>query len=282
MTTLRKVPPIDYLAIGHVTCDHTPAGLRPGGTVAYAARTARAFGLRVGLVTAATTNWPQDLLPDVHILRLPAARNTEFENTETPGGRRQRLLHRAPTLNWHHIPARWRRAPIIHLAPVADELPLTLPDDFGPGLLGLTPQGWLRTWDARGNIQPAPQRQVDGLFAAAAAVVLSLEDLAHDEDRLDDLAQEARILAATEGAEGVRLYWNGDLRRFRPPQVTASDTTGAGDVFAATFFIRLYQTRDPWEAARLAVRLAALSVTRPGLQGTPTPAEIQENLVEVL
>ncbi len=60
------------------------------------------------------------------------------------------------------------------------------------------------------------------------------------------------------------------------------DSTGAGDIFAAAFFTRLYLTRDPWESARFANQIAAASVTRRGLEGIPTPEEIQEYLVEVL
>jgi len=60
------------------------------------------------------------------------------------------------------------------------------------------------------------------------------------------------------------------------------DTTGAGDVFAAAFFFRLYTTRDPWEAARFATQLASISVSRPGLQGIPTQEEIQDCMAEVL
>ena len=72
------------------------------------------------------------------------------------------------------------------------------------------------------------------------------------------------------------------MRKFRAPTVKEVDPTGAGDVFAAAFFIRLYQTRDPWEAARFATQLASISVTRPGISGIPTPSEVKANLIEVL
>ncbi|HAX70479.1 MAG TPA: hypothetical protein DCY14_12775, partial [Anaerolineae bacterium] len=60
------------------------------------------------------------------------------------------------------------------------------------------------------------------------------------------------------------------------------DATGAGDIFAAAFFARCVRTRDPWEAARFATQLASYSVTRVGLQGIPTPKEIEQCLMEVL
>jgi sugar/nucleoside kinase (ribokinase family) len=116
----------------------------------------------------------------------------------------------------------------------------------------------------------------------ANAVIVSAEDVAHNEEQIEHFAINSRLLAVTESFEGSRLYWNHDLRRFRPPQVNEADATGAGDVFAAAFFIRLHETRDPWEAARFANQIAAISVTRIGLAGIPTKDEIQKCLVEVI
>lgn len=86
----------------------------------------------------------------------------------------------------------------------------------------------------------------------------------------------------TDGAAGARLFWNGDSRRFRPPAVTEVDPTGAGDVFAAAFFARMLNTRDPWEAVRFANRMAAISVTRSGLLGVPTMEEARDCLMEII
>jgi sugar/nucleoside kinase (ribokinase family) len=113
-------------------------------------------------------------------------------------------------------------------------------------------------------------------------VVLGADDVGGDEDQIEWMAQRTPLLVVTEGAAGARLYWRGDVRRFRPPQVTEVDATGAGDIFAAAFFIRLFQTRDPWEAARFATRMGAISVTRPGLQGVPTENEVGDCLMEVV
>jgi len=122
----------------------------------------------------------------------------------------------------------------------------------------------------------------------AGAVVLSVEDVNRDlptggcAELIEEMAHQTRILCLTEGEAGAVLYWNGDRRRFRPPVMDEVDATGAGDIFAAAFFVRLYHTRDPWEAARFATQLAARSVTRIGLNGIPTSQEIEECLMEVL
>ena len=111
---------------------------------------------------------------------------------------------------------------------------------------------------------------------------MSVEDVDRDLELVEEMAHHTRILCLTEGAAGAVLYWNGDRRRFRPPLMDETDSTGAGDIFAAAFFSRLYSTRDPWEAARFATQLAARSVTRVGLNGIPTLQEIEESLMEVL
>ena len=120
------------------------------------------------------------------------------------------------------------------------------------------------------------------MLEQVGAAVISLEDVEEDERRIEELASACRVLAVTEGRDGVRVYWNGDVRRFRPPPIDEVDNTGAGDIFATAFFIRLYTTRDPWEAARFATHLASLSVTRVGLESIPTHEEIQTSMVEVL
>jgi sugar/nucleoside kinase (ribokinase family) len=63
--------------------------------------------------------------------------------------------------------------------------------------------------------------------------------------------------------------------------MTEVDSVGAGDIFAAAFFIRLFATHDPWKAARFATQVAAFSVTRYGLESIPTTEEIQHSLIEV-
>jgi sugar/nucleoside kinase (ribokinase family) len=96
------------------------------------------------------------------------------------------------------------------------------------------------------------------------------------------MAHQTRVLCLTEDKAGAVLYWNGDRRRFRPPEINEIDATGAGDIFAAAFFTRLYTTRDPWEATRFATKLATRSIVRPGLEGIPTQEDIEECLLEIL
>jgi sugar/nucleoside kinase (ribokinase family) len=180
------------------------------------------------------------------------------------------------------LPEVWRRVSIVHLAPVAQELRADCAQYLSTSLLGITPQGWMRTWDEAGQVAPCNWDSAGALLPVAGAVVLSREDVGGDDVVIEAMSHQTRVLVVTEGAAGCVLYWNGDRRRFGAPEVLEVDDTGAGDVFAAAFFIRLRTTRDPWEAARFATLLASRSVTRPGLQGIPTLEEIEACRVEVL
>jgi sugar/nucleoside kinase (ribokinase family) len=282
MFHMVSLEPVDYLVIGHITVDITPAGPVMGGSAAYAALTARALGLRVGVVTVRGNEIPLKDLDGIPVVLEEAEHSTTFENLYTPAGRLQFIRSVAPQIDFTLVPEAWRRAKIIHLAPVAGEIESILPDTFHPELLGLTPQGWMRVWSGDGLVRPCEWPEADAALARAGAAIFSVEDVGRDEERIERYAHACRLLAVTEADSGVRLFWHGDSRRFRAPTMTEVDATGAGDIFAAAFFVRLLNTRDPWEAARFANRLAAFSVTRPGLTGVPTQAEVERSLLEVL
>lgn len=281
MPELAVLEAVDYLVIGHITDDMTAGGPRLGGTATFSALTARALGLRVGIVTAANEKTSLDALDGITVVSIPSKHTTTFENIYIGGERKQTLQHQAAMISFENVPDAWRTASIIHLGPVAQELPDELPGRFSPSLLGITPQGWMRTWNGDGHVSPCKWESADAFLPRAGAVVISREDVGGDEELIEAMAHQTRVLAVTDGEAGSVLLWNGDRRRFRAPQLPELDATGAGDIFAAAFFIRLFTTRDPWEAARFATQLAARSVARAGLDGIPTQKEIEECLMEV-
>jgi sugar/nucleoside kinase (ribokinase family) len=140
----------------------------------------------------------------------------------------------------------------------------------------------MRKWDENGQVAAGAWENNEQALRYAGAVVMSVEDINRDLELVEEMAHKTRLLCLTEAEARPVLHWNGDRRRFRPPVMEEVDGTGAGDIFAAAFFVRLYHTRDPWEAARFATQLAARSVARVGLKGIPTLQEIEECLTEVL
>ena len=274
--------PVDYLVIGHVAHDLTPTGPRLGGTVAYSALTARALGMRVGIVTSAGPETSLEPLKEISVISVPSSQSTTFENIYTERGRIQYVRAQAKRIDFSAVPEAWRNASIIHLGPIANEMDAILPAEFSPGLLGITPQGWMRTWDSGCRVSPVQWRDADPALAKAGAIIISREDVGGNDEVIEHFAQQADVLAVTEGPAGAVLYWHGDRRRFRAPDVKEVDATGAGDIFAAAFFVRLFKTRDPWEATRFATLVASRSVTRVGLDGIPTAREIEECMMEIL
>jgi sugar/nucleoside kinase (ribokinase family) len=99
-----------------------------------------------------------------------------------------------------------------------------------------------------------------------------------NEDATFGVAAMCSIVAITYGAQGARVWADGEWRSFPAPPTDEIDATGAGDIFAAIFFSRLHALGDPWSAAETAVGLASASVTRTGLDGAPTTAEAEAAL----
>ncbi len=240
MLELVPLQPVDYLVVGHVAVDVTAHGLQLGGTVSYAALTARALGLRVGIVTSFADGAPIQALDGIPIVNVPAEHSTTFENIKTESGRRQTLHHQAAPILFDHIPQVWRNAPIIHLAPIAQELESSLAEKLTGSLLGITPQGWMRAWDENGQVAACVWENSEQALGQAGAVVFSAEDVNRNlpaggcAELVEEMAHRTRILCLTEGEAGAVLHWNGDRRRFRPPVVEEVDAT-SNSAAAATW-----------------------------------------------
>jgi sugar/nucleoside kinase (ribokinase family) len=283
MEEIVSFEPVDYLVIGHVTRDLTTGGaVRLGGTAAYSALTARALGLRVGIVTAAGQDISLEPLNDIPLISIASNASTTYENIYNENRRIQYLRSRASQIDLAQMPEIWREAAIIHLAPIANEFDPVPLKTSSPKFLGITPQGWMRQWDSDGLVSTRKWTDAETTLAQANAVVISREDVNGDDELIEHMAGQTEILVVTEGAAGAVLYWHGDRRRFPAPAVKEVDATGAGDIFATAFFVRLWKTRDPWESTRFATLLASHSVERAGLKGIPTNLEIEQSRMIVI
>lgn len=282
LATLQDMAQIDYLVVGHACKDITTAGPRLGGTVTFSSLTARALGLQVAVLTSASADMQGLLQPlqTVSLVSIPAEQPTTFENTYTSDGRRQRLLGRATPLRPSDIPLEWRSASIVHLAPVADEVDPSLVEHFPSSFIGVTPQGWMRRWDKGGDVSFQPWQDANRILPLVQAVVFSIEDINGDEGLIRQYASKTEVLVVTLGARGSRLFVCGKEHAVPAPQVVERDPTGAGDIFAAAFFVRLNATGNPFEAARFATQLASVSVEHLGIDSIPSHSTIQKALFQ--
>jgi len=262
----------DYVLVGHITRDVVPDGYTVGGTVTYAGLTASRLGRRVGVLTSAGPDLDiAAALPGIELAVVPAEATTTFENTYQAGHRRQYLRAVAGQILAEHVPPAWRAAPIVHFAPLAQEFGTSLLGAFpGAWLRGLTPQGWLRQWDSSGLVRRVASPTLNGALSRLDVVVLSEEDVDGDWDVLRGYAATASLLVATQGAGGATLCQRERCAAYPAFQAAAEvDPTGAGDVFAAAFLIRLSETGDPHEATVFANCVASFAVEGTGTSTLP-------------
>jgi sugar/nucleoside kinase (ribokinase family) len=257
---------VDYLAIGHITKDLTATGSVIGGTVAYSGRTAQRLGCHTAVLTSAQHDYDwHTALPNIQVKHIPAEHTSTFSNIYTENGRQQIIHAVAAPLTAADVPADWQRAPIVHLAPLTNEVEPEMIHLFSNSLVGLTPQGWLRHWDENGRVTPQPWPAAAHILPLAAAVIISEEDLLED-NMLAQYRAWSHLLIMTQGASGCTIFMGDDARHVPAPAVPEVEPTGAGDIFATAFLLRLEQTNgNPWEAARFANQIAAQSVTQVGL-----------------
>lgn len=281
---------VKFLTIGHLTHDLTPDGFRLGGTVSFSAVTARRLGWTAGVLTRGTldglspkswadgpgnaTGLPGTALEGVEIHLLPSPVTTTFTNIYRDGQRTQVVTAIADPITPEQLPQAWAQAPVVLLGPLVREVPAAWMDAFPGALIAITPQGWMRAWDDRGHVRPTRWEAAAEFLARADAVILSREDVGGDEAYLAELAQQARLLVVTDGWHGATVYQHDSRMRIPPRPTTEVEPTGAGDVFAAAFIIRLAETGDPFIAARFANVVASMSIEAVGMDAIPYRAQV--------
>jgi sugar/nucleoside kinase (ribokinase family) len=265
-----------YVTIGHICQDILPHGWMFGGAATYSARMAHALGCHVQVITSLRSDVDvSPALADIEVVRLPSDRTTTFENVYVDHVRHQTLHAVADRLTPDRFPAA-PAADIVHLAPIAQEVDLGWLDRFPGALVGVTPQGWLRRWDAQGRVSPIGWAEAAQVLPRADVVIISIEDVAHNEGLVQQWAAQARLLVVTRGAHGCTVHQNNMVTAVPTHSVEIVDATGAGDIFAASFLVRLRECGDPIVAALFASCLASQSITRRGLDSIPTPPEIDQ------
>ena len=108
----------------------------------------------------------------------------------------------------------------------------------------------------------------DGLSERIDAVVVSEADV--PSIRVQVWTETFPIVVTTRGRHGARMYADGRLLDVPPVTASEVDATGAGDVWAAAFAIRMVETDDVTLAANFASAAAAMSVEHRGMRGIPT------------
>ncbi len=269
----------DLVVVGHISRDVVPEppGWRPGGSVFYAASAAARLGASVGVVTAGGREVEAlRALPNTMVVSLDVKRSTSFENVYRPDGRRQYLRALAPPIAPEMIPLEWHDAPAVLLAPIADEVSPAAVRLFARALTGVSPQGWMRQLAAGQEVRFKPWLRAEETLAQVATAIFSEEDVrGHSAPWLGYCGP---VLVTTRGELGCDLVHCGKRRHVPGFPAAEVDPTGAGDVFAAAYMLRLRETRDPVASARFANCVASFSVAGPGVASLPALDQVQDRL----
>jgi sugar/nucleoside kinase (ribokinase family) len=278
----------DFVAIGHVTLDRFGDGgrdraplVRPGGSALYAAITAHRLGLSVGLLTSHAADFPLDVIPSkIEVVTIPADETTTFTHGSDEEGRTLVVHSTASPISADDLPEDWADATMVLLAPVANEVDPLIATHFPDAAIGAAVQGWLRESGEDGVVTPAAWPPPPWLLDRVAAIFMSLEDVRGLEDDVTEWLQRVPLAVLTAAKEGALLYVGGDRYEIPALPTEEVDPTGAGDVFAAAFLVRLQAGDDPWEAARSATCAAALSICGEGFRSVPTARAVASALAD--
>ena len=270
--------PPDFVVIGHVTKDITPTGYTIGGTATYAAATVKRLGLRTAIVTSAAPDLDLSPLAGIEVHRVPSPTTTTFENIYHGWRRTQYLRAVAAPLDCAAIPDVWETAPIVLLGPLAQEVAPDIVDCFPRSLMGITPQGWMRAWGEDGRVHPTAWTSAEQVLRRADVLVYSEEDVGGDEAVIEAFGRLARLMVVTRGPSGADVFQNGQVRHFPAFEGQEVDPTGAGDVFASAFLVRLRETGDPFQAATFANATSSFAIEGPGISTLPTRAQVMARI----
>lgn len=257
----------DYTTVGHVTIDVLEDGSRRvGGPAFYSALQAARLGRRALILTRGVAREIEELIEpyrgELELRVLPARETTTLHTRGAGRARSQRLLAWAGTIE----PQPAIKTSILHLAPVAREIPG--PWRGRPPFVGLTPQGLARDWSEHGGaIGPAaPPRAADLVAEGCDAIVVN-EQERDSCARLIARAASAGAVVAVTAAErpSTILLPGGRAVELEVPAIEHPvDDLGAGDVFAAAFFVTLAEGRSPEEAVGFANAAAAVRMQGAG------------------
>jgi sugar/nucleoside kinase (ribokinase family) len=260
----------EYTTVGHVTADVMADGSRrPGGGAFYSALQAARLGWRARILTRGVGAEIEQLLApyrdelELEVLEAPCT--TTLATSVAARARSQRMLAWAGEIGADVAVD----TGILHLAPVARETPASWRGRAS--FVGLTPQGLVRTWAELGSpVVPAALAR-ERVPARCDAIVISSDErescaalLAHEAG--SDRHGSKPLIAVTDAAAPTELYLpGGETARVGVAAVAhPCDDIGAGDVFAAAFFIALAEGSAPQRAASFANAAAAVRIAGSG------------------
>lgn len=253
---------MNFCFIGHVTQDRFDSSQGCGGSSLYGALLMAHLGERASIITSCSEDFPSHAYQNVQWHIQPSAKTTTFGISYASN---QRILSKRSTANvlessWisKHVPD----SHAVMVCPVIDEVDPQVIDDLGSKWIGLTPQGWFRSFDENGKMTQTKSKHSFSL-KKISLIVVSQEDIQNDPSAWTNAKKSARVAVCTMGKKGYILSCEGFEKAFSPLQVMEEkNPTGCGDIFATGLLFLLSKGFESKDAAMFAGYAAGLAATK--------------------
>jgi len=254
---MNQIRMFHLVTVGHFALDTilSPKITRPrvvlGGPPTYVSVAAAKMGARVSVISKVGDDfsneylkWLQNNGVDLSELkRIPKASTTHYVLEYKNWKRQLRLEARAPPISANDIPKSLQSA-VVHVAPIANEISRDAVTKLRKSarVLSLDPQGFVRSFDRKGNVSLKPWRDSEVLaqtdiFKSATYEIQAItgtRDLKSAMKKIGDYAP--KIVIVTRGLKGSMLLF--DKQFYNVPACKSElvvDPTGAGDAFIGAF-----------------------------------------------
>ena len=226
------------LVVGHLVIDRIVRGkkvdIRIGGGAYYSALALSRF-CEVEILTSVGRDFPKEWLDEleragISLRVFPSQSSTSYELRYLDGNRRElRLLSRAGDIEEVEIES--GEFDLVLLNPVAGEISTrTVSKLISTKMpVSVDVQGFIRVPE----IGPLRLRKIDASFLKGAKVLHS--DEAELSYLLNLSPSDVEVLLLSRGPEPGTAYMRGESYKYYPLKVDVLESTGAGDVFLASF-----------------------------------------------
>jgi len=257
-----------YFLVGHFSKDLLKGeSFQLGGTVFYSGILAKKLGFKVNILTSYGKDLKEkvkneSLLQKTKIFNLTSQKSTTFKNIylKNQNKRKQYLLSLARKITLKNLSKNYRTQ-ILHLAPIFNEIDPKITKKFKADFVGATLQGWLRKRNAKFRVMFSLWKDYKKFLPNFDAAICSIEDIKNNFSVAKEFAKYSKLFVLTTGERGCVIFEKSKITEIFPTKVLRNGYfTGAGDVFASAFFIKFYETKNPYLSGEFANKVAGLHI----------------------
>jgi len=266
VSKLTSAGVFDLVTVGHFAIDTilarkiTQPKSTLGGPPTYVSVAAAKLGAKVSVVSKVGDDFPEEFLRWLQNNHVDLSGLKRVSNTSTTRfvleyeglRRKMRLEARAPSILPRDV-SDSLRAKAVHVAPIANELSSAVVSKLRKSakVLSLDPQGFVRSFDDRGNVVLKGWRELEVLaqidvFKSSAEEVQAVAGTRSLKLAMRQVADYGpRLVLITRGVRGSGLLFEDSFYSIPlcKPRILV-DPTGAGDAFVGAFLAEYARGKD--------------------------------------